>query len=192
VLARGSTLRVTDDLRTAGLIGAWYTIMLGRGGTTALTNGVHCEVRATYNNDTVRLPFGGVPLDSSSAAAATRLLSGSVASAGTLLAVTAAAIAAVGSRVLLWGLTALGTAITNGQTVTAAEWARIANANSSSIYLDAPLKQAHIQNEIVSDSADGWRVWMDAGATIEIIVDYADDAAGESVLVAAYKQGASN
>jgi len=54
VLARGSTVRGTLDLRSK--LGAWLFIKIGRGGTTALsggtTAGISIEINRVINNDT--------------------------------------------------------------------------------------------------------------------------------------------
>jgi hypothetical protein len=91
VLARGSTTRGTIDLKSKH--GARLFIDIGRGDTTALTNGVDVLIRALANDGTNDLPHPGSigPLLSSVAAAASTTVNSDSASGQAALNVASSA-----------------------------------------------------------------------------------------------------
>src|SRR5690349_9575921 len=67
-VARNATSRGTLDLR--GKLGAYVLALLGRGGTTALTNGVDILCRRTINNSARIVPAAQPQVRSAATAAA--------------------------------------------------------------------------------------------------------------------------
>lgn len=189
VLARGSRARGTLDLRTK--YGAWLFVKIGRGGTTALTNGVDVLVRRVLNNDVAaagaRHP-GGIQLTMS---APTTACNGNTTVAGTSAAGQNEVITASVANFAAGDLICVQDA---GGGVTRLEWARVSKTTISAgtgLTLDAPLHFAHTlaQGDTVRNKADALSpVWMDGGALWEVCFDYGDDAAGDSATVQALAQ----
>ena len=178
VLARGSTTRGTSDLR--GKHGAWLFVRLGRGGTTALsggtTAGVSVLIRRTLNNDGIIHPTGIELLGSTAAASSTTV---NVDSNSGQAALNVASITgfAAGDLICIQD---------SGGGVTRLEWARVAKTATGVLTLDANLKISHTaaQADTVRNKADVFApIWLDGGATWEVVIDYGDDTAGESVTV---------
>lgn len=179
-LARNATLRATLDLRARH--GAYLLPLIGRQGTTALTNGVDVIVRRTVANDTIAHPGAYAAFLSQAVAAVSTTCAATGNGAGvTTLTVAATTSFAVGDIILI-GDPAL---------VATLEWARVARIISgTALLLDAPTKLAHNDTtHAVRNKADAFGpVWCDGGATYEVIFDYGDDAGGEAVTVACYAQ----
>lgn len=184
-LAKGSTSRATLDLRTAN--GAYIFGKLGRGGTTALTNGVDFLVRRILNNGAagigVRHPAGMYPLRSEYAAAASTTVNVDSNSDQNELKLASISGLAVGD---LLCITDAG--------FTRTEWARISKltvASGTGITLDAPLVYTHTsaQADTVRNKAEVFPpLWIPGGSLYEVIFDYGDDAAGEDVVIQALAQ----
>lgn len=181
VLARGSTARGTIDLR--GKHGAWVFAKLGRGGTTALTNGVNFLARRVLNND-VAMAGGAHPyqfdlLSQTAAASATTVGADSAAAQNELKLASVAGLA-VGELLCVQD---------SGGGVTRLEWVRVSKltvASGTGVTLDRPLQFTHTlaQADTVRSKADVFApFWIDGGSLWECIFDYGDDAAGESVTV---------
>ncbi len=175
-LARNANVSATIDLRTKR--GAMLFPRIGRQGTTALTNGVDFLVRRTLNNNasTQNHPAPIAQVTSQSAAASSTTCSGSDSNSGQkTLNVASTTGFAVGDYILIGGGTARE------------EWARVSRVTSSTaLLLDRNLGYTHTtgQADTVRSKADVFSpVWVDGGATVEVIFDYGDDSAGESVTV---------
>lgn len=181
-LARNATTRATLDLRAKW--GAYLSVMLGRGGTTALTNGVDVLCRRTLGNNT-SLQLGAVPQVRSGATAAvstTCTAAGTPNNAGvSSLTVASTTGFAAGDIIAICEAS---------PSATASEFARVARVTSATVLLlDAPTKFAHNDTgHTVRNQGDAWTFWLDGGATWEIVVDYGDDSAGESVTLVASAQ----
>lgn len=172
-LARGSVARGTLDLRSKH--GAYLFARLGRGGTAALTNGVDVLIRRTLANDGAIHPGALVPL-----------LSGTVAAVAT----TVSADSAAGQNAL--NVASIG-AMVAGDIVhvhngagTREEWCRVSKVAAGVLTMDSPLKYTHTaaQADLVKNKADAFApVWLMGGATYEVVVDYGDDSAGDTIRV---------
>lgn len=173
LLARGSLLRATLDLRAKH--GAYVFVKIGRTGGTALTNGVLVRMNRTLANDGIEHPGSVIQLGPGAAAAATvTSVNGDSAAGQNILFV--GTLLTVEDYVLIGGGTARE------------EWGRVAATLSTPnrLVLDRPLRFTHTaaQADPVLNRADIYPpVWLQGGATWELIVDYADDTAGDSVRV---------
>lgn len=186
VLARGSLARGTLDLRTK--IGAYLFVKMGRGGTTGLTNGVAILIRRVLNNNTATpggAHPGGVMLPSSYVACnGNTTVNGTCGPAVTgyenELITVAVTNFAVGDIICIQDADA---------GVTRLEFHRVAKLTihtGTGLTLDRWLQYAHTaaQADTVRNKADVFMpVWIEGGSLYEVIFDYADDAAGESVTV---------
>lgn len=185
VLARGSTTRGTLDLRAK--FGAMLFIAIGRGGTTGLTNGVDVLIRRVLNNDGA----GGVhpaaipPLLSSIAAGISSTVNVDSNSGQAELKVASIASIAVGDILCIQD---------SGGGVTRLEWARVSKltvGSGTGVTLDRNLSYSHTsaQADTVRNKSDVFApIWMEGGSLYEVIFDYGDDAAGDSVTVRAKAQ----
>lgn len=180
-LALGSTTRGTLDLRTK--YGAYLFLRIGRGGTTALTNGVSVLARRLINNDAAG---GAHPVDiellgSYAAASSTTVASDSASGQATLNVASVSGFVA-GDLVCIQD---------SGGGVTRLEWHRVAKTATGILTLDRPLQYTHTagQADTVRNKADVFPPqWINGGALYEIVFDYGDDSAGESVTVQALAQ----
>ena len=176
-LARGSVSRTTFDWRTK--FGGWLMIRIGRQGTTALTNGVVVLVRPTHNNDATIQPGPVFESLSHTAAASSTTISGSDSNSGQA-AVNVASITgfAAGDYFCI---------VDASFTPSRLEWCRVSKTSGSVVTADSNLKNSHTtgQADKVINKSDCWTVWVPGSATYEIIFDYGDDAAGESVTIEA-------
>ena len=189
-MARGTIVRSTIDLRTA--IGAYLFAGVGRGGITALTNGVNFIARRVPNNDGIHIAADLVNYLSSYAAAILKLINygSNYASGRVEMAIDGTGTPTAGEIHCLWGQTAIPADTT---ALTTLEFLRCAKqATATSITFDTATMQAHNDNEIITSKADCWNVWIPGGSVYEVIFDYGDDAAGESVAVVCYAQVYTN
>jgi hypothetical protein len=187
-LARGSVVRGTLDLST-NKFGAYLFAAIGRGGVTALTNGVNVEIRGTLNAGAILMPGAPiVPLLSDSAAAILKLVNllAGYPAGTSAFEVDGTGTPAADEDYCCWGVTAIpagGVALPN------LEFVRVSKFSGTTLTIDSPCKIAKIDNEILTSKASQWgRIWVPGPGVIEIIFDYGDDAAGESVAVACYAQ----
>ncbi len=179
-LARNAILRTTLDLRARH--GAYALPLIGRQGTTALTNGVDFLVRRTVAANTITHPGAYAAFVSQAVAAisTTCAASGNDAGVGTLTVASTTSFVA-GDTIMVGDPAAVGTI----------EWCRVARITSgTALLLDAPTRLAHNSTaHFVRNKADAFGpVWLDGGAICEVIFDYGDDTAGEAVTVACYAQ----
>ena len=176
-LARGSTVRATLDLRSKWR--ARLLIRIGRGGTTALTNGVDVQVRPTVNNNADTHAGAVVALRSGTAAAASTTVNSDSNSGQNALNVASSTGFAAGDLICI-----------TGASQARQEFARVAKVTAGVLTLDAPLRNTHTsaQADTVRNQAEAWPIEIEGGATYEVIIDYGDDSAGESVEVQALAQ----
>lgn len=189
VLARGSVASGTINTGGGGAsmkFGAWLMLAVGRGGTTALTNGVDVLIRRIINNNAATA--GGVHPDSGQ-----RRLSSTVAANST----TVSSDSNSGQAVLT---VASGTGFAaddviciqdSGAGVTRLEFHRISKISGGTITLDRNLQFSHTaaQADTVRNKADVFApIWLPPGSLYEVIFDYGDDAAGESVTIVGLAQ----
>ena len=189
-MARNTIVRSTVDLRTA--VGAYLFAGVGRGGITALTNGVNFVVRRVPNNDGIHIAADYIKLASSYAAAILKLINyGTNYTAGvTTMAIDGTGTTITGEIWCLWGVTAIPADTT---ALTTLEFLRNCKvASTTAITFDTVTMQAHNDNEILTNKADCWQVWLPGGSVYEVIFDYGDDAAGESVAIVCYSQTYTN
>lgn len=189
-MARGTVVRTTLDLRTC--FGAYLLAGVGRGGTTALTNGVNFIARRVPNNDGIHIAADVVNFTSSYVAAILKLINyGSNYSSGvTQMTIDGTGTPTAGEVMCLWGQTSIPS---DGTALTTLEFLRCATqSGGTSITFDTTTKQAHNDNEYITSKADCWNVWIPGGAVYEVLFDYADDSAGESVAIVCYVQQYTN
>ena len=185
-LGRGEVERETIDLRTK--FGAYLFLGVGRGGTTALTNGVNVEVRRMLNNGGVLMP--GSPhfttITDTATAFAKQINNGAGYAVGTTaFATDGTGTPAADEDLCFWGKTAVQS---DGTTLPDLEFLRVSKFSSPTLTVDSPCKVAKIDNELFTNKANCWSVWCPGGCVYEAIFDYGDDAAGEAVAVVCYAQ----
>lgn len=189
-LARGANVRGTLDLRQC--YGAYLLGAVGRGGITALTNGVNFIARRVPNNDGIHIAADVVNFTSSYAAAILKLVNyGSGYSAGTVtMTIDGTGTPTAGEIHCLWGQTSVPA---GGTALSTLEFLRCSlQSGGTSITFDTTTKQTHADNEYITSKADAWSVWIPGGSVYEVIFDYGDDSAGESVAVVCYYQTYTN
>lgn len=160
--------------------GAYVYVWMGRGGTTALSNGVDIRIRRTFNNGAFYPAGPVVNLRSSIAAAAstTCTASGNPNPAGSTT-LTVASTTSFASQDLIC-------IQDNATPTTLTEWAKVSSVTSSTVLqLDAPLINAHNNTgHTVRNKADAWSIWIEGGPgasiTHELIIDYGNNAAGDT------------
>lgn len=178
VLARGSVLRGTIDLRAK--YGARIFAAVGRGGTTALSGGtypgVSILVRPLWNNGSLSHP-GVVAAQLSQIAAAASTTVNADSNSGQAVVNVASATGIVADDLVCIQ--------DSGGGVTRLEWQRVSKISGATLVLDRNLIYTHTsaQADTVRNKADAWTFMIDGGALYEVIVDYGDDTAGESVTV---------
>jgi hypothetical protein len=183
-LARGSIVRGTLDLRSK--VGAYLFIKLARQGTTGLTNGIDVLVRRVLNNDAAT-PGGAHP-------GGIALLSGIAACNGNTVVNGTCGPSSTGYEAELITLVTTNFAPGDLICIEAAdhsrlEFHRISKATihaGTGLTLDRWLQYDHTaaQADTVRNKADAFApLWVTGGALYEVVFDYGDDAAGESVTV---------
>jgi hypothetical protein len=181
-LALNAVSRTLIDWRTKW--GGFVFVRVGRGGTTALTQGIPVLLRRTINNGGTEHVGGATPgflTQLVAAAATTCTASGSPNNAGvTSLTVAATTSFAFGDVVFIDGSGGTGNS----------EWVRVARVTSSTVLLlDAPTIFAH--NNVLDkprNKADQFTAWLEGGATYELVIDYGASTTGESVTIEAFAQ----
>lgn len=176
-LSRGSISRATIDLRTKR--GAYIFLGIGRQGTTALTNGVKVLIRRTLNNDSSCHPASVVELLSQITAASSTTVNSDSNSGQAAINVAS-----------ITGFAADDLVTIEGASQARLEFRRISKTATGILTADRNLENSHTaaQADNVRNKADAWVVWVDGGATYEVIFDYGDDAAGESVTIVSKAQ----
>jgi hypothetical protein len=181
VLARGSTVRGTLDLRAKH--GAYIFGKIGRGGTTALSNGVNFRVRRVLNDGTATAGMTHpIMFDflSQAVGGISQTVSTNAAAGDVEIKMAAVTSIAVGDILCIQD---------SGGGVTRLEWALVAKltvASGTGVTLDAPMAYAHTsaQADTIRNKADVFApFWIDGGSLYECVFDYSDDAAGDSVTV---------
>lgn len=189
VVAKGATARGTLDLRSK--FGAYLFAKIGRGGTTALTNGIDVLIRRMLAAGAAGTVGGVHPfqmdlLSSIAACNGNTTISGTNVAAGDVEIHTAAV-----TNFVAGDLICIQDA---GGGVTRLEWARVSKltvASGTGLTLDSPVLFAHTtaQADTVRNMADVFvPIWLDGGSLWEVIFDYGDDAAGDSATVQAMAQ----
>ena len=185
-LTRGNSVRGTIDLRTK--YGAFLLAGIGRGGTTALTNGVNFIARRVPNNDGVHIAADFCNFVTATAAAILKLVNfvAGYAAGEQTLTIDGTGTPSASDIFCLWGVGAIPA---NGTALSTLEFLRCSlQAGGTSITFDTTTKQAHADNEYLTSKAECYCVWLPGGSVYEVIFDYGDDTAGEAVAVACYHQ----
>lgn len=183
-LARGSTARGTLDL--SAKFGAWLLLRIGRQGTTALTNGVDILVRRILNNSGTEITHPGSVAGLNSgftAALSTTCATSDSASGQPVLNVASSTSFVAGDLILIGGGTARE------------EWKRVSKVAAGVLTLDSNLEFTHTTAQADTVRSQAFcppPVWMPGGSRYEVIFDYGDDTAGESVTVEARAQRYEN
>lgn len=179
VLARGSTTRGTIDLRSK--LGARLYAKLGRGGTTALTNGVNLLIRPVVNNNGASAgavhPYSIDMLSQTVAASSTTCATSDSNSGQAALNVASITGFAAGDLICIQD---------SGGGVTRLEWHRVSKTATGVLTLDRNLSFTHTSAgaDTVRNKADVFPpIWVPGGSLYEVIFDYGDDAAGDSVTI---------
>lgn len=179
-LAKGAVSRTTFDWRTKW--GGFLFVRSGRGGTTALTAGVNFIVRRTINNAAFENVAGPIQFVSQIAVAASTTCAASGNNAGsTTLTVASNTGFAAGDLIL---------AQDNATPTTASEWCRVAAlVSTTGLLLDAPIVSAHNSvSHTVRNKAEVFAVWLEGGATYELIYDYGASTTGDTLTIEAWAQ----
>lgn len=180
-LARGSTVRGTLDLKAK--YGGMLFVQISRGGTTALTNGVGISVRKLVNDGTNDIPHPGdywAGLSGTVAASATTCATSDSNSGQPALNVALITGFAAGDNICIQD---------SGGGFTRFEFARVSKTAAGVLTLDRNLIFTHTAAgaDTVRNKADLFApIFLEGGSLYEVILDYGDDAAGESVQVRAY------
>lgn len=169
------------DLRTKW--GAMLFVRIGRGGTTALTTGVAVIARRTINNNGIEHVGGAAAsfLGQTAAAIGTTCAAAGNNAGVTSLVVASSASFAVGD--LIWVASA-------APANTDSEWCRVSQiTDATHLLLDAPTKFAH--NNVahtVRNKSDLYTIWLEGGATYELIIDYGTSTTGEAITAEVWAQ----
>lgn len=181
VLARGSATRGVINLTSK--FGAYAQILVGRMGTTQLTDGVEIVIRRMLGG-AARRGIAGFPTlrGSITAAVATTCAAAGNTANGTLATLTVASTSGFAAGDLISIQDDVATPVN-----TISEFARVAKVTDAThLLLDAPILFNHNNvAHLVRNKAEAWNIWLEGGCTHEIIIDYGNDAAGESLLVTA-------
>lgn len=188
VVARGATARGTINL--SAKFGAYVLVTIARMGTTALTNGVDVLFRRMIAS-AARRHLGAFPqLKSNTIAASVTTCT----AAGTPNPVGSSSLTVASTTGFAAGdlIAIQDSDVTPSASIT--EFARVAKVTSGTVLLlDAPTLFAH--NNVahtVRNKVDTWTVWLEGGCTYEVIIDYGDDSAGESITVVCELQDLAN
>jgi hypothetical protein len=184
-LGRGEVERGTIDLREK--FGARLFLGVGRGGTTALTNGVGVLIRPMVDGgDVIFQAPAAAYLSDIAAAYAKQIDNVAGYAAGTSAFVTDGTGTPAGDdKICFWGKTAVQL---DGVALPDLEFARVSKFASTTMTVDSPCKIAKVDNELYTNQANCWSVWCPGGCVYEVVFDYGDDAAGEAVAVVCYAQ----
>lgn len=179
-LARTAINRAVLDLRDKH--GARLFVRVGRGGTTALTNGVDVQARPLINNGGAggSNPAAIAAFLSSSAAANQTTVNSDSASGQNLLNVASTTGFVAGDFIII-----------QDAGLTRVEWHRVSRVVSATqLALDDNLGFTHTaaQADSVRNKADAWTAWLPGGSTYLVVFDYGDDAAGDTVTIEARAQ----
>jgi len=172
-LARGSAVSATRAIGTR--LADYFLVKIGRQGTTALTNGVDVIFRSSANANAKAHPTGPTFTSQIAAAVSTTVDTDSASGQKTLQVASSTGFAA-GDMVLIGGGTARE------------EWARISKVVGAShdLVMDRNLEYSHTaaQADTVRNKADIFPPFRWEGpGNVEVVIDYGDDSAGESVTV---------
>lgn len=177
-LARGSVANATIDLKSR--FGASLFLQIGRGGTNALTNGILVGIRKLANDGTNDLPFPGDYWT---------MLSGTAAANGT----TVNADSAAGQKALnvasITGFAAGDIVCVTDAAFARMEFCKVSKTAAGILTMDRNLIFTHTaaQADPVRNKADCFGpVPLEAGSVYEVIVDYGDDAAGDTANIRSY------
>ena len=172
-----ATYRTTVDLRTK--IAARFFVTFGRTGTTAFTGtSPSFHVRPMANNATsYRAPASPHSRQSGSVTAVAPTVNGATIAGATSFVVSSATSLAVGD------ILCLSPGDANQE-----EWCRISRINSTTIYPDAPLINAHDNGDTVTNQGDSWIIVVPGGCYYELIVDYGGASAGSDIRVQVHYQ----
>ena len=179
-LARGSTARGTFDNGTAtAKLRTVLIVLIGRTGTTALTNGVDVAIRPMLNNAAIS-PGSTPQFKTGAAAASLATVSTDSAVDQPVLQVDTISGYAAGDICLIGAGTARE------------EWKRVSKTDAGNVDLvfDSPLEFAHTlaQADKVHNQGSVFEWGVDEGGQHEVVADYGAQAAGESVQVHVMKK----
>jgi hypothetical protein len=183
VLARGSNSRGTIDL--GGKVGAFLYLRVGRGGTTAVTDGIRCQVRALpgLTGSTTIHPVSSKSRTGGTTTAASTTCATSDSSSGQQALNVA----------LITGFAAddIVCVQDSGGGVTRLEWARVSKTATGVLTLDAPLQFTHTAAgaDTVRNQADVFSpIWLEGGRLYEVIFDYGKATTGDGMVIHAYAE----
>lgn len=179
----------TYDLRTA--FGAYLFVKLGRGGTTALTNPLVVRISRVLNNNVAAIgiihPVGLPQFNSQTAAANSTTQSVTTASTAGTNTLNVASITGFAAGDLICIQDGAGTS-------TRLEWQRVSKTSGTVLTLDDNLVFTHTTaqsggQDTVRNKADVFApVWLPGGSLWEVIFDYGNGGAGDSMTCQALGQ----
>jgi hypothetical protein len=190
-LTYGNLVRTITNLDLRGKECGYLRVAVGRGGVTALANGVDILCRPTDTNGDKALPGATSPgfrTRTDYTAAIVKLLNngGGYTAGQTVVQVDGTGTPAADELWCLWGETAIPA---NGTATTYAEFVRVskvAAATSHNLTFDSATTKVHPDNGICTSRAEMFCAMLPGGMRYELIFDFGDDAAGEAVCVAAW------
>lgn len=185
VLTSGNYVRGTIDLKDK--VGAYLYAAIGRGVTTALTNGVDLLVRPVAGNNAITHPAPTPQSRRSQTAACNRTtLSAGTSPNDTTFGVASATGLAADDFMCLWGTASDPSGLANAAALSALEFVHISKISGTTLTPDAPLRTTQPSGAYVTDGADVFpRIWLEGGCVWEVIFDFGDDSAGGPVAVRA-------
>jgi len=174
-----NTSRTTVNLRS--VYGARLFIAIGRTNATAYTGNAPTVIVRPYPTSAGTINFRAPATQHSfqcgSVTAVAPTISGAVSAAATSFAVSSATGLTVGDLMCL-------SPGDSGQE----EWIRISRINSTTIYPDAPVLNAHDNADTATNQADCFEVWVPGGSYYEVIIDYGGASAGPGLRAQIYYQ----
>jgi hypothetical protein len=180
VLARGNNVRGTIDL--ANKVGAFLYPRIGRGGTTAVTNGIVVQVRAVpgLTGSTTIHPVSNKSRQGGTTTAVSTTCATTDSNSGTQALNVA----------LITGFSASDVICIqdSGGGVTRLEWAYVSKTATGVLTLDAPLQFTHtaVGADTVRNQSDVFSpIWLEGGRLYEVIFDYGRATTGDSMTVQA-------
>ncbi len=183
-VAKGSVASGTLDLRAK--FGAFLSLKIGRGGTTALGTAITIWVRRLLNNGAAAQ--GGPYAVHNQLQSSTTATNGNTtvnvdsASGQNVLNVASVTNFAAGDDICIQD---------SGGGVTRLEFAKVSKVSGSTLVLDRNLIYSHTaaQADTVRNKADQFNaVWLPGGSSYEVVIDYGAAATGDTATFAAIAQ----
>ena len=158
---------------------------VGRGGTTALSDGITVLIRRVINNDGATAGAvhpNNITLTGGTAAASSSTINSDSNSGQNDVNISSISGFSVGDFICIQD---------SGGGVTRLEWHRVAKTATGILTVDRPLSFTHtsVQADTVRSKADVFvPQFIDGGSLYEVIFDYANDSTGDTITISALAQ----